>query len=479
MSSTSLHPRTYSTSISVILLLIAASVATATAATGTVALAADGPRQAAALGGTSDSAANATVYVAPGDAGNDLENSSAIARRIEDGTLVRPSTSEDDPSIVTVNDTLVVAVAISGLEERLAAAPGENTTARMRTLVDGENATLSVVEQNPTTERPAMVADILATASTRVVAGDGGTAYLVVDVDEVVVEYSSPDHTREKLIDAPYYNRIFRVNFTLDDTSATTSFLTQPPEATVPRPPGSGTALLPTATNATLVGRTNLAPGTDLQVSVVDNETDRKLVDSTVPVDDCGRFTTTVDTTGLANTTLEVRVALGSTAFDPIPVAVRREGASLQLSDQEGDGQRVVVDQVELSHGGVLVVRGNSSEGPIVGETALEVGEHSDVAVTLEEPLTGSRTLVITAHRDVNGNGTFDDALDESYGESASATYRVESDGDPTATRTATTDGDTATDAAATQDDAPGLGVRTTLIALVAVLAIARYRRRR
>ncbi|ADQ66205.1 hypothetical protein C499_09564 [Halogeometricum borinquense DSM 11551] len=88
--------------------------------------------------------------------------------------------------------------------------------------------------------------------------------------------------------------------------------------------------------------------------------------------------------------------------------------ASVDMSMQASDGHSVVVDRVELSEGGFVVVHDSSLfagevEGSILGTSDyLEPGVHENVTVTFAEPIRASQTLVPMAHMDTNGNEAYD-----------------------------------------------------------------------
>jgi hypothetical protein len=106
---------------------------------------------------------------------------------------------------------------------------------------------------------------------------------------------------------------------------------------------------------------------------------------------------------------LEVEIEQRVEAIDDL------EGeARLTFSDQESDGETVVVDSVELSEGGFVAIH---DEGFVSGEPIesvvgiseyLEPGEHEDVGIELEESLEDDRELIAVAHLDTNENEAFD-----------------------------------------------------------------------
>ncbi|APX96800.1 DUF7282 domain-containing protein [Natronorubrum daqingense] len=92
--------------------------------------------------------------------------------------------------------------------------------------------------------------------------------------------------------------------------------------------------------------------------------------------------------------------------------------ASITFADQEReDGERVVVDSVDLSEGGfVAIYAGDSVADPdaVLGVSeSLESGEHADVEIDLEEPLEDDQTLVAVAHHDTTDDGSFEYAASD------------------------------------------------------------------
>ncbi|MFC7202676.1 PGF-CTERM sorting domain-containing protein [Haloferax namakaokahaiae] len=87
--------------------------------------------------------------------------------------------------------------------------------------------------------------------------------------------------------------------------------------------------------------------------------------------------------------------------------------ASVDYSTKTSDGTTVVVDRVELSQGGFVTIHDASLLGGAVFESVvgtseyLEPGVHEDVAVTLDEPIRSSQTLVPMAHMDTDGDEAY------------------------------------------------------------------------
>jgi PGF-CTERM protein len=83
-------------------------------------------------------------------------------------------------------------------------------------------------------------------------------------------------------------------------------------------------------------------------------------------------------------------------------------------SQQESTGNTVTVHHVDLSEGGFVTIHDSSLLGGATFDSVrgtseyLEAGFHSDVEVTLDEPMKASQTAIPMAHRDTNGNEAYD-----------------------------------------------------------------------
>ncbi|WP_436344851.1 DUF7282 domain-containing protein [Natronorubrum sp. FCH18a] len=85
--------------------------------------------------------------------------------------------------------------------------------------------------------------------------------------------------------------------------------------------------------------------------------------------------------------------------------------ASIAFADQDGDGESVTVDSVDLSEGGfVAIYAGDTAADPngVIGVSSyLDAGEHTDVEIDLEEPIEGDQPLVAVAHHDTTDDESF------------------------------------------------------------------------
>ncbi|PSP98880.1 PGF-CTERM sorting domain-containing protein [Halobacteriales archaeon QS_4_70_19] len=88
--------------------------------------------------------------------------------------------------------------------------------------------------------------------------------------------------------------------------------------------------------------------------------------------------------------------------------------ATVSFSDQPTDGSSVVVDRTEMANGGFLAIHDSSLLDGATFESVrgvsgkLGAGVHSDVRVSLDEPLENDDTLIPMPHRDTNDNDQYD-----------------------------------------------------------------------
>lgn len=167
--------------------------------------------------------------------------------------------------------------------------------------------------------------------------------------------------------------------------------------------------------------------------------------------------------------------------------------AAVVFYDQESDWDTLVVAQVNLSEGGFVAVFEGSRNGTLLGTSAYLVpGQFETVDVDLTTQRANDTTVVAVVYRDVDGNRTFDPAVDEPYtdgGRAVSDSAYVTSGlapttANPTSTASETTT-TTATDTPTPSDDAetttvdseaPGFGVLAAVVALLLGSAL-RWRR--
>ncbi len=247
-------------------------------------------------------------------------------------------------------------------------------------------------------------------------------------------------------------------------------------------------------------GESVVAPGTELTVFLRSSDSSAPfLKQPTAIVQPDGTFTATADFSDEqpgANFTGQVRLS-GDELGEEIDGRVAAAPvASVNISDQESDGETVTVDSASLSDGGFVVIHdGTLLDGEVAGSVIgnsdyLDSGSHEDIEVSVDAQ-EEDFTAIAMPHLDTNGNEEYDfpDA-DGPYTEDGSAvtdsanvtvvtstpTPTPTPTDEPTATPTPTpteepTEMSTPTDApTTTSGDGPGF---TAVIALVALVAAA------
>jgi len=447
------------------------------------------------------------------------ENASVAAWRIPhyvDATTANATelashwTDRDEASHVNVTpgDHLAVAVHVPGLDDAVANRSGTRTERVLDALDgDGRFVVSETKESVGTSQVP--TAMWLNASNTRAVAAPGSDRYvLVVDPgavaavgpayysDEPRYEAAAADDALdggpgEAWLRHDVFAARLSLNASLDETAASTrSIAFVEPFVDLqavdgPFEPGS---------NVTVAGRTPLPSGTTVDVVV---ETDAGVVASaTVPVED-GRFAAEIDLSG-ASTTESARVratatdGTGGLVSDEVEFAVRRPDATVSFPDQTSTTQYVNA-RVNLTHGGVLVLRNDS--GVVASSGELAAGTNETVTFTVSETAPNG-TYTVVAYRGTPGGRT-----DPYPDGTATATLRFATDDDDpsstttiTTATTATTTGTTATTttrnattpttdattasaptlrprSSTTDGPIPGFDVPVALLALIATLA--------
>ena len=88
--------------------------------------------------------------------------------------------------------------------------------------------------------------------------------------------------------------------------------------------------------------------------------------------------------------------------------------AAVTFSDQDSDGESVVVSEVVVPEGGFVTIHDETlldgdAIGSVRGTSAyLSAGTHTDVEVTLDRPISESQTLIAMPHMDTNDNETYE-----------------------------------------------------------------------
>ncbi|WP_435195498.1 DUF7282 domain-containing protein [Natronomonas sp. EA1] len=170
----------------------------------------------------------------------------------------------------------------------------------------------------------------------------------------------------------------------------------------------------------------------------------------------------------------------GDIVVAPAEVTLRQ--ASVSIMDQTSSGETVRVASASLSQGGFITIHDASLQDGAVfdsvrGSSAyLEAGSHSDVEVTLDDPLEESGTVIAMPHLDTNGNEQYDFVASEGANDGPYTTAGgdiVVDAGAITVEQTEMTEMD---DATPTEGNGPGFGVAAAIVALAGAALLARRR---
>ncbi|WP_425492907.1 DUF7282 domain-containing protein [Natrinema amylolyticum] len=173
--------------------------------------------------------------------------------------------------------------------------------------------------------------------------------------------------------------------------------------------------------------------------------------------------------------------------------------ATVDATDQQSDGETITVDSVTLHDGGFVTIHdGTLADGAVFesvrGTSAyLGPGTHENVEIALDDPLTADGDVFAMAHRDTDGDETYDFlesegaadgpyaaasgpimslagvTVDDTETDEASMDDESMDDGESMEAEDDETDDESATD-----DSVPGFGIVAALVALLGAALIAR-----
>jgi uncharacterized surface protein with fasciclin (FAS1) repeats len=121
------------------------------------------------------------------------------------------------------------------------------------------------------------------------------------------------------------------------------------------------------------------------------------------PVQAQGEVTTTEEMTATESTTGTAEAGQGTAA----PAA---DTPSVTASDQESDGNSVIVENVVAAQAGWMVIHADADgrPGPVLGQTPVAPGTTDNVVVILDEPIAGETPLWAMLHVDAGVRGTYE-----------------------------------------------------------------------
>lgn len=386
-----------------------------------------------------------TVLTAAGEHYANLTSFADVAALRESGRLVEPPPTvlEGAPvGHVVPGDLLVLRVHAPGVAGAYALADGPSATARFRAVL-GRELALRLVEHpiGVGMESDVGVFDLSAFDRHRVVADPGTDTYYVV-LDTGAGAEPASDAADRFVVEGDAYAVHVGVppSATIagpDRANATATLRFGPPRPSVAVTGPDGTGAV------TVVGTAGVPPGSAVVVALRGTAAglpvERRLV-----VGAGGRFEVAFDLPSpAANATVAVVVRHDGERVAGVP-ATARPSATVDVEDVVTAAQgfhRPLVDEVETSHGGFVVVRRGSADGPVVGVSAyLAPGERHDVRLLVVEPVAGNATLVATVHRDSDVDGSLDLRVDEPYsaGDPVDAGSFVDLTAPPATTATST-----------------------------------------
>jgi hypothetical protein len=176
----------------------------------------------------------------------------------------------------------------------------------------------------------------------------------------------------------------------------------------------------------------------------------------------------------------------GGAVLSPAKVSVN---SVTQISDQQSDGETVVVDSVTLANGGFVTIHdGTLADGEVFGSVRgtseyLPPGTHENVEVTLDSELSGETTVFAMAHKDTDGDESYsfvssEGAADGPYVAASAPVMSSASIDAPqmTTTKTTTEEMQTTERTTTTEEStggAPGFGLAAALVATLGAALLA------
>ncbi len=443
-----------------------------------------------------DRNATATVLTAAGERFANLTSLAEVSAARRSGALARPpavTLGDGRVRAVVPGDLVVFEVHAPGLAGAFATAEGPNETARFRAVL-GRAFRLRLVEHRATIQvhEDAAVAGLGNATRRRVVADPANDTYYAL-VDTGAPVSTNPDNDAftedgEAYVVVASYPPFAESRYDARDKgSAVVQFVQPPVSVAVSTPTGpNGTV--------TVAGTAGVPLGSEVVVRLRGDSTSLP-VERRARVEADGRFEATFRLPSLsANASFDAVVRHDGEPVVDVP-ATAPPAATLDLEDAVSSEQgirRPLVDSVEATHGGFVVVRRGSADGPVVGVTGLLApGEHHDVHLATVEPVVGNATLVGVVHRDVDADGAFDPAIDAPYpgADPVDRASFVDFDATPTPTATATptlptpsptpTATPTRTETPPGHSDIYGFGVVVAVVALAAAIVGVRAERSR
>lgn len=390
---------------------------------------------------TENASANVSAWIAPRSASGDLTSLRAIADRRRNGSLTRSGT-------IAVGDTLVIELAGTDLGPALDGTDStRNATRRFERLLAENDTTFRFFQINSPPERRGKY--VFPSLSNLVVVPDArnDTYYVVVDTAELRGTRDFEDGERPTGDDRVGSGEEYQLEFALRGTRQVPLDRADRPDAGVEiefveREAGIGgievydRMFVAPRTNYAVAGSTTLAPGSTVIVAVAGPDIDRSNRVSVRRSGSTSRFETTFDFDGLKRgATVDISVRDDGRTIDRIEGVVSERTASVRLPEREDWGdETIVVEEVTVSDGGFVVVRGGATDGPVLGNTGyLPPGTHTNVPVRVDTygfhriVRWVRESAVAVAHPDTDGDERFDFPDGDTPPYSVNGSYAVDS----------------------------------------------------
>lgn len=424
--------------------LLAAPILPAVASPGGSAVAASPDGGAESGDAAGESGLTVTAMTAPHDAS--LGNESAIAAARDAGRLTPTDT-------LAPGDRFVLRLTADGLVTDLRNADGGNDTERLRSLFDGDGASLSVAQTEATTSasRQQKTLGLLEPDALTVVPVGTDEVYLVSDTDTLGVVYGGPydgrlygNATVGDLRAGEAYNVTVRTG---DGAAATTVEVT---ERAIDGPVAGGAVYAVPGERSEVALETTLAPGTDVVVDLALGGREDRAVTGVVGPN--GSLRVPVDATDLPAGTdgtatgrdpYDGRYAAADTATVPVRVRAERGAVDSTEATLRTNGVRLEAT-LNVSHPGFVVAFEDDSDDPIHVFGPFGAGSDIPANEFVEAGLEPGDEVRFVAVRDVDQDGTYDET-DERFAAGDPVSTVTVADGRPETTTTASTTTDAPT----------------------------------
>lgn len=375
---------------------------------------------------TSSDAGNLSVetLVAPGDDYDRLTNASALAAANRTGRLTPASVGVDrtwEDKVVAYGDVVVHRVALNGsairLLDVLTAEERESPTANFRAFVTSEAAEFRYVGATACPPELALNASLDRGAIRAVPDRQNDTLSLVLDVDRLLFHPLGGDEPTTDTFVKGHNGLALTLHASsgLVAENVTVGSDYEVEDAGVEfGGRHDGLVELDSANNQSVLGRTLLAPGSDVEVVLRPYTANGSTVVTTATVNRTREFAARVDLSaadGGATYAVAVPELTESPAIRggaPLVTVGNATTALLSVENQTSTGRVLYRTSVTTTHGGFVAVR--NASGGLVG-----VSDYVEPGATVVQPdlspgLDANATVTVTAYRDSNGNRAFDDA---------------------------------------------------------------------